>query len=169
METSKQNSEMTADFGARVLNSSSVFQAIRDLYNNDQIVTREAVCRATGLKMSVVDDHISRLLTHEKVIRVRSGVYRPTDPHPPARPISKTVLPSGIVKLEIDDIVLDLTPAEARALGSLFAGDHISLGAIEAARMTNYLANEINERLNYAQRQIQSLQDKGEAANDKAR
>ena len=43
----------------------------------------------------------------------------PAVKHTPARPMSKTVIPDGSVKLEIGDDILTLTPREDRMLANL--------------------------------------------------
>jgi hypothetical protein len=50
----------------------------------------------------------------------------PVEVHPPARAMSKTVLPDGTVKVEIDEDVLTLKPKEDRILAMLLAGSALS-------------------------------------------
>jgi len=57
-------------------------------------------------------------------------VFVPAVRHPPARAISKTVMPDGMVKIEIGEIVLDLTPREDRHLAALMAGSAAQLAAV---------------------------------------
>lgn len=53
--------------------------------------------------------------------------------HRVARAISKTILPSGLVKLEIGDEVLTLTPQENRMLAELQAVAAAQVAALEGA------------------------------------
>lgn len=99
-----------------------ILDAIQDLYNAEQMVTREALQELTGLKMTIIDDRTAVLVDEGTVIRKGRGVFVPAVQHPPARPISKTVMPDGTVKIEIGDTVLDLTPREDRLLASIQAG-----------------------------------------------
>ena len=99
-----------------------ILDAIQYLHNAEQMVTREALQEVTGLKLSIVDDRTAVLVDEGLVIRKGRGVFVPAVQHPPARPISKTVMPDGAVKIEIGDTVLDLTPREDRLLASIQAG-----------------------------------------------
>ena len=107
-----------------------ILDTVQELHNLEQIVTREAVREATGLPLTTVDDRLAVLVDRGDILRVERGVFVPAVRHPPARPISKTVLPDGSVKLEIGDVVLDLTPREDRHLAGMMAGSAIQLVAV---------------------------------------
>ena len=99
-----------------------VFEAVCDLHSEEKAVSRETLAEVTGLKLSVVDDRLGVLVDEGLIHRIQRGVYVPAAQHPPARPISKTILPDGMVKIEIGDDVMTLTPRESRALGEIQAG-----------------------------------------------
>lgn len=124
-----------------------VFEAVQDLHAQEQIVTRETLARHTGLKLSVVDDRIATLIDDGDVLRVQRGVFIPAPMHPPARAISKTVLPSGLVKLEIGDEVMTLTPREDRMLGSLMSGAATQFSQVETGHQMAVLVSEVKRKL----------------------
>lgn len=124
-----------------------VFEAVQDLHAQEQIVTRETLARHTGLKLSVVDDRIATLIDDGDVLRVQRGVFIPAPMHPPARSISKTVLPSGLVKLEIGDEVMTLTPREDRMLGSLMSGAATQFSQVETGHQMAVLVSEVKRKL----------------------
>jgi len=107
-----------------------IFDTVCELHNLEQIVTREAVREATGLPLTTVDDRLAVLVDRGEILRVERGVFVPAVRHPPARPISKTTMPDGSVKIEIGDVVLDLTPREDRHLAGMMAGSAIQLVAV---------------------------------------
>lgn len=111
-----------------------VYDAIVELHNLQQPATRYTVQELTGLTMSKVDDRIKTLVEREQIKRVLRGQYVPVEQHPAARPISKTLLSGGMVKIEIGDEVLTLTPSEDRALSSLMIGAASMATQIEASR-----------------------------------
>lgn len=111
-----------------------VFDAVCDLHAQEQIATRETVAELTGLKLTVVDDRLRALVDNEKLKRVLRGVYVPMEVHPPARPMSKTILPNGFVKVEIGDELLTLTPREDRTLAQLMAGSLVVATHIASER-----------------------------------
>lgn len=120
-----------------------------DLHQREQLVTREALSEAIGVKLAIVDDHIKNLVNAGKMVRKKNGVYLPVIEMPPARPMSKTLLPDGWVKIEIGDQVLTLTPKEDRMLGNLQRGSgdlYTQISVIGHAMATGAeLANRIRQ------------------------
>lgn len=108
-----------------------ILDTVQELHNLEQIVTREAVREVTGLALTTVDDRLAVLVDRGDITRIGRGVFVPAVRHPPARPISKTVLPDGSVKIEIGDVLLDLTPREDRHLAAMMAGSGQQLASIE--------------------------------------
>lgn len=135
-----------------------VLEAIQDLHAQEQIVTRETLAVVTGLKLTVIDDRLGVLADDGEIVRIQRGVYVPAPRHPPARPMSKTLMPDGMVKIEIGDDVLTLTPREDRMLANLMAGAAAQLAAIETGRNTALLAADISEEVKRLRRQVRELQ-----------
>ena len=143
---------------ARKSTTALVLEAVQDLHAQEQIVTRETLAELTGLKLSVIDDRLGTLADDGAILRVQRGVYVPAPQHPPARPMSKTVMPDGMVKIEIGDEVLTLTPREDRALANLMAGAAAQAAAIETGRNTAILAAELSEQVKHLRRQVAALE-----------
>ena len=113
--------------GARTSNREAVFQAVVDLCASNQQATRKAISEATGLRMTIVDDHIKKLKADELIQLVINGVFEPVV-RAKDRPVSGTIVPNGGYKLEIGDICLDLTLREARNVGLLTGGLGLQFG-----------------------------------------
>lgn len=111
-----------------------VYQAVVDIHNAGRSVTRAAVADRTGLKLSVVDDHIKSLKDDAKVRLVVNGVFEPADLFPANRPVSKTVLADGSVKIEVGDDELTLTPGEAHVVGLALHGDAMQMANMRGER-----------------------------------
>ena len=124
-----------------------ILDAIQDLHNAEQMVTREALQEVTGLKLTIIDDRVAVLVDEGLVIRKGRGVFVPAVQHPPARPISKTVMPDGAVKIEIGDTVLDLTPREDRLLASIQAGAALQFLAIDTEQHLTQLGGNLRARV----------------------
>ena len=137
-----------------------ILDAINDLHGAEQLVTREALQEVTGLKLTIIDDRVATLVDEGAVIRKGRGVFVPAIQHPPARPISKTVMPDGMVKIEIGDMVLELTPKEDRALASLQAGTAVQFAAIETGQELSTLVAAMRTRV--AKLEAQLRKDKGD-------
>lgn len=132
-----------------------VLEAIEDLHSQEQIVTRETLSEVTGLKLTVIDDRISYLVDSGQIHRVQRGVFVPAPKHRPARIITKTILPGGMVSIEIgDDHVIQLTPRENRYLGELMAGAGQQFAAIEIGHQSASEIAELHLQLKSLKREL---------------
>lgn len=143
-------------------NAEAILEAIEDLHNQEQIVTRETLSQLTSLKLSIIDDRLSYLVDSGYIIRVQRGVFIPAPKHRPSRLMSKTVLPDGTVKIDIgDDEVLTLTPREARALGNLMVAEAMQYSNIEMGHHMAILQSEVAGQVRKLSKQVSSLLDVG--------
>ena len=130
-------------------NSQKVLEAIQDLHNLEQIVTRENLSSSLAMPMSVIDASLAYLVDCGYIIRIQRGVFRPSVAHSPARMISQSELSDGCVLIEIgDDISLTLTPKEARVIGTMLQGRAIQYAQIESGQAMIDLANTIKLQMN---------------------
>lgn len=133
----------------RITNKQMVLDAVVDLNNQEQSVTRETLSAVIDLSLAIIDEKLTSLVNDGLIHRIQRGVYVPTVKHNQARIISKIVLPCGTVKVDIGDDVWTLTPKEARILGSLMAADAMQYSNIEighhAALTTAKMDLEIKE------------------------
>ena len=143
-------------------NTETILEAIEDLHNQEQIVTRETLSQLTDLKLSIVDDRLSYLVDSGQIIRVQRGVFIPAPKHRVARLMSKMVLPDGTIKIEIgDDQILTLTPREARNLGNLMVAEAMQYANIEMGHHMAILQSEISGQVRKLTRQVGDLMDSG--------
>lgn len=138
-----------------------VLDAIRDLHDREQIVTRETLSELTGLNMTTIDDRLGYLADNGKIRRVQRGVFVPMEQHKPARPISRTLLPDGATVLEVGDEVLHLTPRESRMLGEVMAGSAQAFVAIEIGHEAARMNSELSAQVSDVRREIRRLQVSG--------
>ena len=54
-----------------------VLEAIQDMHNLEQVVTRETLSEYTNLKLSMIDDRVTHLIDHGHVYRIQRGVFIP--------------------------------------------------------------------------------------------
>ena len=143
-------------------NAETILEAIEDLHNQEQIVTRTTLADLTGLQLSIIDDRLSYLVDSGQIIRVQRGVFIPAPKHRPSRIMSKMVLPDGTVKIEIgDDQILTLTPREARNLGNLMVAEAMQYANIEMGHHMAILQSEISGQVRKLTRQVGELMDSG--------
>ncbi len=152
----------------QITNKQRVLDAVIDLHNQEQIVTRETLSDILDLKQTIIDDNLSTLVNDGLIHRVQRGVYVPITEHKPARIISKIVLPCGTVKIDIgDDMVVTLTPKEARIIGSLMMCEAMQYSNIEighhAALTTAKMDLEL-KNMRKALRKLTADQDTGQPA-----
>ncbi|MFG5779188.1 hypothetical protein ACFIQF_19180 [Comamonas sp. J-3] len=130
-----------------ITSTQRIYDAVCELYNLEQVATRETVAELTGLKLSIVDDRLRALVDDDQLKRLLRGVYAPVEVHPPSRAMSKTVLPDGIVKLEVGDEVLTLTPREERTLALLLSGSAVAAMNIASDMRLSEALMEVQRRL----------------------
>ena len=131
-----------------------IWDAITDLHNQEQIVTREVLADITGLRMTVIDDHVSRMVDDSRLRRVRAGVFVPVALLPPARPVMASIQTDGFVTLEIGDTVLILQPREARMVGALMAGQFAQFSNIQSGHEAGVIALELAGRVKRLEREL---------------
>lgn len=134
-----------------------VFDAVRDLRELDQIATRETVAELTGLKLSVVDDRLRSLVDDHKLKRLLRGIYELVETFPEPRTIYCGILHNGMVKMEIGDEVLTLTPTEARRASRALGGFSEDARVIESTNRHLFLATEMAAKLEALGREIRAL------------
>ena len=120
-----------------------IWDTIQGLHQQGQVITRELLTELTGLKMSIVDDHVSRMIENGRLRRLRAGVFVPVAAMPEPRAVSTTDMPDGTVLLEIGDFVLHLWPREYRALAKRLVGDAVQYSNIQAGVDAGTLATEL--------------------------
>lgn len=135
-----------------------VYGAVVDLHNHGQIVTRNTLQTATGLKLSIIDDRLSKLVEDGFICRAERGVFVPIIQHPASRVISKTILPDGTTVIDVGDEVLTLTPREAMSLGKLLMGDAMALAGVEMGHQFTQLNGILSRQILQMQRQVSDLQ-----------
>ena len=141
-----------------------ILDTVQELHNLEQIVTREAVREATGLPLTTVDDRLAVLVDRGDILRVERGIFVPAVRHPPARPISKTVMPDGTVKLEIGDVVLDLTPREDRHLAGMMAGAAAQLVAVNGGAESAAKIADLRRRIGQLEAEVRGRNGEGRRA-----
>lgn len=121
--------------------TTAVYEAAQELHAMGTEITRHTIAELTQLPMVVVDDRLRALAEDGRIKRLVRGVYAVVKQYPPTRPMSKTVLADGFVKIEIGDEVLTLTPREDRVLAVLMAGAaFVAASTAHEARLADALA-----------------------------
>lgn len=142
----------------QITNKQRVLDAVTDLHNQEQVVTRETLSDVLDLKQAIIDDNLSSLVNDGFIHRVQRGVYVPSVAHLPARIISKIVLHDGTVVIDIGESVLTLTPKEARIVGSLMMCDAMQYSNIELGRHAALTTAKMDLQTKEMRRDIKELQ-----------
>jgi hypothetical protein len=139
----------------------TIHEALVDAFNSSQRpVTRETLHFVTGISKATIDEHLDKLITvEETVIRVERGLFEPVIKHPETRPISKTVIPGGLIKLEIGDKCIDMTPSENRIMKELFGGRN-DFHEAEAMQQSRVLMAQMATNLVTAARETRALRER---------
>lgn len=137
----------------------AIYDAVIDLHNNEQIVTRTTLAAILDMKIGVIDDRLSYLVDTDRIMRVERGVYVPVIQHATSRIMSKMVLPDGTVKIEIGDEVLTLTPKEARTLGNLVVAEAMQYSNIELGHNMAMIQSSLTGQVRSLARSVEKLMD----------
>lgn len=141
----------------RITNKQMVLDAVVDLNNQEQSVTRETLSVVIDLPLAIIDEKLTSLVNDGLIHRIQRGVYLPTIKHNQARIISKIVLPCGTVKVDIGDDVWTLTPKEARVLGSLMAADAMQYSNIEIGHHAALTTAKMDLEMKEMRKQLRAL------------
>lgn len=156
--------DATADdkAGKPISSTLRVYHAVRELRALEQTATRETVAQLTELKQNMVDDRLRALVDDGKLKRLLRGIYELVEEYPETRNISKTILASGYVMLEItgrngvEDIVIHLTPTEDRKLAELSVGAAGQAILINSTNQHLYLATELAAKVEKLERELKA-------------
>jgi hypothetical protein len=107
----------------------TIYSAIVDLCNVNRAASRQTLSEVTGLKLSIIDDHVKRMCGDGKIRRVVNGVFEPMNTRED-RAVSITWLTNGECKLEVGDEVIELSQREARCVGSGLAGVALAFAGV---------------------------------------
>lgn len=134
--------------------SQRIWEAIMDLFHQEQVVTRETLCEVTGLRLSIIDDHVGRMVDNEQLRRVRSGVFVPIPRMDPPRPVSGSLTTDGFFVLEVGDQVLVMQPREARQAGALLSGQFMQFTTAQLGHDLNLMVNNVHAELKQLKRDL---------------
>lgn len=97
--------------------------------------------------MTVIDDHVSRMIENGDLRRVRAGVFVPIPRYAAPRPVYGSMTTDGFFVLEVGDQKVVTQPREARQAGALLAGQFMQLTSIQANDDLNRLVNDLQDGL----------------------
>lgn len=103
----------------------AVLDVVQQLTDESDMATRADILAALDLSPHIIKERLDELIAMGRIKRRERGVYQFVKIHPPARAISRTVLPDGLAVIEVGDTVLHLTPREEAALRSMYVGPAI--------------------------------------------
>lgn len=123
-----------------------IWDTILALRENGQAISRQRLMELTGLRYTLVDDHISRWIEEGRMRRVVDGVYELTEPMPEPRAVSVTDLHNGQTMIECGDQVIHLWPTEIRALGLRLVGSAMQFAQLQTQHDMSALLVEATVR-----------------------
>lgn len=115
----------TPQDGARfnVSNRELVYNAVVDVFNvTGKPVNCEKVAELLDMKPSKVYEAMNFLANDERFVRAGRGLYEPAAKFRDDQAVSTTVQKSGMVKMEVGDQLIELTPGEAAKAGASLMG-----------------------------------------------
>lgn len=145
----------------QITNKQMVLEAAIDLHNQRQVVSRTTLEAVLKLKRISITESLSILEEEGLLDRVVNGIYVPVIQHPESRIISKTTLNDGTVSLEIfdkaGDIIIKLTPCEARKIGEYFMYEAVQMSNIQAGHLATAAIAESRREMKAMRKEINGL------------
>lgn len=139
-----------------------VWETVLQMENDGRLITRRNLREVTGLSYEQIDECIKRLEDKGTVIKAGGGLIEVVPQYPAERAQSLTALPDGIVKWEIGDFCIELTPPEMRKHAMMLAGFARQYDDIEGSNKALVRSAELNEQLRDVRRELRQLkQDLG--------
>lgn len=140
-----------------------VWETILQMENDGRLITRRNLREVTGLSYEQIDECVKRLEDKGTVIKAGSGLIEVVPQYPAERAQSLTALPDGIVKWEIGDFCIELTPPEIRKHAMMLAGFARQYDDIEGSNKALVRSAELNDQLRDVRRELRQLkQDLGD-------
>lgn len=154
-ETTPPSPEEQASLAAHNAKKSSrdrVYDAILELSDSETPAKAADIAHVTGLAMPIVYDSIKALKQRGRIYS-DNGSFFACEEVSETQAVSHTILPSGAVKLEKGDQVMDLNPREARALAKTLAGNVEQAAVI----LMQHRQNEMQAQIRRLHRMIERL------------
>lgn len=123
-----------------------IWDTILALRDAGQAISRQRLMELSGLRYTLVDDHISRWIEEGRLRRVIDGVYELTDPVPEPRGVSVTDLHNGQIMIECGDQVVHLWTAEVRSLSRQLGGFALQFAQLQTQHDMGALLAEATVR-----------------------
>lgn len=134
-----------------------VWETILQLENDGRLITRRNLREATGLSYEQIDESIKRLETNGKVIKAGGGLIEVIPLYPAERAQSLTALPDGLMKWEIGDFCIELTPPELRKHAMMLAGFARQYDDIEGSNRALVRNAELNDQLRDVRKELRDV------------
>lgn len=146
-----------------------IWDTILALRDAGQAISRQRLMELSGLRYTLVDDHISRWIEEGRLRRVVDGVYELTEPMPEPRPVSVTDLHDGMTVIEVGDQELRVYPTEARAIGLRLVGNAMQFAQLQTQHDMGALLAEAtvrnraqSDRISDLEREIRAMKQQME-------
>jgi hypothetical protein len=101
----------------------TIYQAILDLHNAGRLIDRPTLTRVTGIKMGVIDDHVTRMVEAGRLRRIGKGCLEIVEQFPANRKVGKVVMRDGMIEITVGTESMEITPSEAGLVGQMLMGE----------------------------------------------
>ena len=149
---SAEEAASLAAHNARKSSRDRVYDAILELSDSETPAKAADIANVTGLAMPIVYDSIKALKQRGRIYS-DNGSFFASEEVAETQAVSHTILPSGAVKLEKGDQVMDLNPREARALAKTLAGSVEQAAVI----LLHHRHNELQAQMRRMHRRVEKL------------
>lgn len=121
-----------------------IWDHILEMAHLGQNITRQRLMDLTGKSYHIIDDHVSRMIDVEGILRrTTDGVYELVKGPGAPRPVSITDLEDGMTLIEIGDQELRLWPRELRNIAIRLQGNAMQHSNLQLQHDVGLLAQDL--------------------------
>lgn len=148
--------------GAHTVHRELVYQAIVALFSEGKSATRPRLSDIIDVPPDKLDEHLRMLKDARRIRAIERGVFEPIFEYAPPRVISKTMLPNGYRRVDIGDLVLDLTPEESRQLGLMMYFEALTCSEMQTSRELRQRLTDQDVKIRQLESLVQAKSGRGE-------
>lgn len=121
-----------------------IWDHIQEMAHLGQNITRQRLMELTGNSYHIIDDHVSRMISEDGILRrTTDGVYELVKGPGAPRPTSVTDLEDGMTLIEVGDQQMRVWPRELRNIAIRLQGNAMQHSNLHLQHYVGMLAQEI--------------------------
>lgn len=132
-----------------------IWDHIQEMASLGQAITRQRLMELTGKSYHVIDDHVSRMIGEEGILRrIVDGVYEVVKARGAPRPVYFTDLDDGDTVIEVGNQKLVVDPRELRVIAIRTQGNAMQHSNLQLQHDVGMLAHDLQLQMAAQRREM---------------